>query len=221
MITTGLGIKLGGAVEALCAGHLFPALFLTMLVSILLGCGVVTPAAYTLVVIVTAPVLIRMGALPLAAHFFAFYFAIISALTPPVALASLAGASIAGANYWNTSVNAVKLALAGFILPFLIVYNPILLMEPMTSALTTLLVSMFAVPMGLICMVVGIHNHFLTEITSWERGLYILATLSLFGYCLTHSYLLFVPGALLFIGLMLLEWKKVRFQRRTKARLLM
>ncbi len=217
--TTGLGIRIGGAVEALAAGQLFLALVLTMLLSILLGCGVVTPAAYTLVVIVTAPVLVRMGVLPLAAHFFAFYFAIISALTPPVALASLAGAGIAGANYWKTSINAVKLALVGFILPFLIIYNPVLLMEPAGSVWSYLV--LLIIPMGLICMVVSVFNHFLTEITLWERGLYILATVGLLGYSFTHNYQLLGLGVLLCIGLMVREWRKVRTQRRIKAGLLM
>lgn len=212
---TGLGVRLGGAVEALCAGYLFPALVLTMLISMLLGCGVVVPAVYTIVAIVAAPVVVRMGVLPLAAHFFAFYFAIISAITPPVAVASMAGAAIAGGDFWKTSVNAIKLALVGFILPFLVVYNPVLLMEPAGSVWSAL--ALVTIPMGLVCMVVAVHNHFLTEITSWERGLYILATISLFGYCFTHSYLLLGPGVLLFIGLMVRERRKVRTQRRIKA----
>ena len=99
LITTGLGSKIAGLVELLSGGNLVVALILTMIVSLLLGCGVPTSAAYSLVAIVVIPSLIRMGVDPLAAHFFAFYFAVISAVTPPVALAALAGAGIAGAGF--------------------------------------------------------------------------------------------------------------------------
>jgi len=212
---TGLGIRLGGLVEVLSGGYLFPALVLTMLLSIVLGTGLVTPAAYMIAVLVVGPLLVKMGLPTMTAHFFVFYFAIISALTPPIALASLAGAGIAGGDFWRTSLNAVKLALVGFFIPFFIAYNPVLLLQPMEPLLATF--TLVAIPMGLICMVVGVFNHFLTEITFRERWLYILATLSLFGYCFIHNYLLFGVGVLLFIGLMALEWRKVRTQRRLEA----
>lgn len=130
MITTGLGTKIAGLVEILSAGNLVIALLVTMVVSIVLGCGVPTSAAYTLVAIVVVPIIIKMGVEPMSAHFFAFYFAVISALTPPVALAALAGAGIAKANYFKTSLSAAKLAISGFIIPFLIVFNPALVFKP-------------------------------------------------------------------------------------------
>lgn len=215
MTTTGLGIKLGGVVEALCAGNLLLALILTMLLTLMLGCGLVTPAAYAIAVLVVGPLLVKMGLKPITAHFFVFYFAVLSALTPPVALASLAGASIAGGNYWRTSLVAVKLALPGFLLPFLFVYNPVLLLQSMDQLLAIL--ALIALPGMIICSSVVLFNHFLTKITFWGRGLYTLASVSLFGFCITHSYLLFVSGILLFIGLMVQEWRKVRARRRIEA----
>lgn len=211
MTTTGLGIKLGGVVEALCGGNLFLALIITMLLTLLLGCGLVTPAAYAITVLVVGPVLIKMGIKPITAHFFVFYFAVISALTPPIALASLAGASIAGGNYWKTSFIAVKLAVVGFTIPFLFVYNPVLLLQSMDPLLATL--TLLAIPGLMICTVVAAFNQFLTKITLWERGLYSLASISLFGYCFTHSYLLFGVGILIFIGLMVMEGRRLKARR--------
>ncbi len=130
LITTGLGTKIAGLVTLLSGGNLIVALLVTMAVSLILGCGVPTSAAYGLVAIVVVPSIIRMGVLPLSAHFFAFYFAVISALTPPVALAALTTAAMAGADYVRTGLHAVKLAISGFLIPFLIVVNPVLLLRP-------------------------------------------------------------------------------------------
>ena len=110
LISTGLGTKIAGLVESLSGGNIIIALLITMFVSILLGCGCPTTAAYSLVAIVVVPALVSFGIEPISAHFFAFYFAIISALTPPVALAALAGAGIAGGTYFRTAINAFKLA---------------------------------------------------------------------------------------------------------------
>jgi len=100
-----------------------------MVVAIILGMGVPTTAAYAIAAAVVAPGLIRMGVLPLAAHMFIFYFAILSAITPPVALASFAAASMAGADMWRTSMIAVKLGLATFIVPFMFWLSPALLAQ--------------------------------------------------------------------------------------------
>ncbi len=212
---TGLGIKLGGIAETLSAGNLPLILLLTMLVSIVLGCGVVTTAAYAIVAIVIAPVLMKMGVLPLAAHFFVFYFAIISTITPPIALTSLAATGIAGSKYWPTALTAVKLAVTGFIIPFLVVYNTVLLMEPGSGSEWPFV--LIAIVMGLIVLVVSTHNYFLTRITPWQRLLYIIATVFLFGYAFTHIFLAFVIGASLFVGLMLLEWRNVKAQRLVES----
>ncbi len=129
LITTGLGGKIAGLVELLSAGNVHLALFMTMIVAIILGCGVPPAAAYSLVAIVVAPTLVKMGVPILSAHFFCFYFAIISAVTPPVALGALAGAGIAKAPYFSTAFKAFVLSLSGFIIPYLIVYNPVILLS--------------------------------------------------------------------------------------------
>jgi TRAP transporter 4TM/12TM fusion protein len=211
MTTTGLGIKLGGVVEALCGGNLFLALVLTMLLTLLLGCGLVTPAAYAIAVMVVGPILTKMGLKPMTAHFFVFYFACISALTPPVALASLAGASLAGANYWRTSFIAVKLAFIGFSIPFLFAYNPVLLLQPTDPLLDAL--ALIGIPGLIICTVVAVFNYFFTLITRWERALYALSSFSYFGFYFSHSYLLFAMGIGITSFLLVFEAKKLKRQR--------
>ncbi len=180
LITTGLGSKIAGLVELFSAGNLALALILTMFVSLLLGCGVPTAAAYSLVAIVVIPSLVRMGVEPISAHFFAFYFAVISAVTPPVALAALAGAGIAGAGFMRTSIEAFKLAIAGFIIPFLAVYNPAILMRPdgVLFAIGTAL----AVPIGLTTLTAAIYNCGLVPFRRVDRMVAVAATASLCGY---------------------------------------
>lgn len=129
LITTGLGNKLALMVQVLSGGHLFVALCLTMLVSLILGMGIPTTAAYSLVAIIVVPSLIAMHVAPLQAHFFAFYFAVVSALTPPVALAALTASGIAGGDYIKTSINAFRLGIPAFVIPYLIVYNPEMLFK--------------------------------------------------------------------------------------------
>ncbi|MEZ5908115.1 MAG: TRAP transporter fused permease subunit [Hyphomicrobiaceae bacterium] len=180
LITTGLGSKIAGLVELLSAGNLILALILTMVVSLILGCGVPTSAAYGLVAIVVVPALVKLGVAPLAAHFFAFYFAVISAVTPPVALASLAGAGIAGASYMRTSISAFKLAIAGFIIPFLVVFNPAVILEPENWVWAV--GSAVAIPVGLTALTAAIYNCGLTPFTRTERLMAALTAVMMSGY---------------------------------------
>ncbi len=110
------------------ASHLL-ALIFAMFISILLGMGMPTTAAYAVAASVVAPGLVQLGIEPLTAHFFVFYFAVVSAITPPVALASYAAAGISGANAMETSVASFRIGIAAFIVPFMFFYNSALLME--------------------------------------------------------------------------------------------
>ena len=125
LVTTGMGSKLANMVAYIANGQLFITLVLTMIVALILGCAVPPVAAYALCAIVVVPTMTQMGVALLPAHMFCFYFSIIGAITPPVGLACLAAAGIAGGDYWNTCWIAVKLAVIGFALPFMIVYNPV------------------------------------------------------------------------------------------------
>ena len=121
---TGLGIKMGDGLLSIAGGMLLPTLFFTMLTSLILGMGAPTTANYVITSTVAAPALIKFGVPVLAAHMFTFYFGIIADITPPVALAAMAGAAIAKSNPWWTGVNATKLAVAAFIVHYIFVFNP-------------------------------------------------------------------------------------------------
>lgn len=215
LYTTGLGPRFMHLVEAAAGGNLILALLMTMVLSIILGCGVPTVGAYILVALIVVPVLTRMGVPLIPAHFFVFYYAIIASLTPPIALAALAGAAIAGGNYWKTSVNSFILAIAGFILPYFFIFNPVFLLQG-GEALSGVL-SIIAAVIAMSALIAVIYNYFLAPISRLERAVYALCAVSSFLYVFTGSYILLALGILLFLGLMMLQWRKVRAQRRTKA----
>lgn len=126
---TGLGTKIAGIIVALSGGNLLLALLLTMLVTIFLGMGLPTTAAYIVTSSVVAPALINLGIIPIAAHLFIFYFACLSAITPPVAIAAYAAAGLSGANPNTTGFTAFRLGLAAFIVPYMFVFSNALLMQ--------------------------------------------------------------------------------------------
>ena len=125
---TGIGTRLPATILPLAEQSLFLALVLIMVSSIVLGMGLPSAVCYLLLATLIGPVLGNLGVVPLAAHFFIFYFGMMSMVTPPVALAGYAAASIAGTNIMRTSVAAFRFALVGFTLPYMFVYRPELLM---------------------------------------------------------------------------------------------
>jgi TRAP transporter 4TM/12TM fusion protein len=127
---TGAILALGSAVLKLSGGYLFTTLLLTMLVSLIMGMGLPTTACYVLTSAVAAPALMRLGVIPFAAHMFVFYFGIISTITPPVAIGAYAAAGISGADPAKTGWAGMRLAIAGFIVPFMFVYSPDILITP-------------------------------------------------------------------------------------------
>ena len=130
---TGLASKLITGIVAVSQNSMFIALVLTMLCCIVLGMGVPTTANYCIMAATCAPILIKMGLPAVSAHFFVFYFGIVADITPPVALAAYAGSAIAKSNPMKTGVNATKLAIAAFIVPYIFAYNPALLFENLTG----------------------------------------------------------------------------------------
>lgn len=139
---TGLGLKLGAGLVTLAGGKLFLTLVFTMLASIILGMGAPTTANYLITSTITAGAIIQLGVQPLAAHMFAFYFGIIADVTPPVALAAIAGAAIAKAKPMKTAVNATKLAIGAFIIPYMFVYNSqMLLLDAKWGSVIMIIVS--------------------------------------------------------------------------------
>lgn len=144
---TGVGLKLATALLDLAQGKMIPAMFFTMITSLILGMGVPTTANYVITSTIAAPALVQMKVPVLAAHMFAFYFGIVADVTPPVALAAYAGSGIAGSDPIKTGVTAAKLAIAAFVVPYIFVLAPQLLMINATPV--TILVAMITAIVGM------------------------------------------------------------------------
>lgn len=163
---TGVGARFSSLLLGLAGVSQLLALFFAMLISILLGMGMPTTAAYAVAASVVAPGLINIGIQPLVAHFFVFYFAVMSAITPPVALASYAAAGISGDNAMKTSITSFKVGLAAFIVPFMFFYSPAMLMEgtPMQIARVAITASI-----GIFMLSATVQAWFFGSIKAWQR----------------------------------------------------
>lgn len=164
---TGLGLKLGNGLVTMAGGNLILTLIFTMITSLILGMGAPTTANYIITSTIAAPAIMKLGVPALAAHMFTFYFGIIADVTPPVALAAFAGSAIAGSDPLKTGVNASKIAIAAFIIPYIFVLNPALLLIDTTALeivqiLITSLIGMFAVG-------VAVEGYFLTKVNPLFR----------------------------------------------------
>ena len=164
---TGLANVLINGIVALANGKVFIALFLTMLCCIVLGMGVPTTANYCIMAATCAPILVRMGVPMVAAHFFVFYFGIVADLTPPVALAAYAGAAIAGANPMKTALQATKLAIGAFIVPYIFALNPAMLFVDTTAGEVILIVITSLI--GMFGVASGLEGYMFRTAAWWER----------------------------------------------------
>ena len=164
---TGLANVLINGIVALANGKVIIALFLTMLCCIVLGMGVPTTANYCIMAATCAPILVRMGVPVVAAHFFVFYFGIVADLTPPVALAAYAGAAIAGANPMKTALQATKLAIGAFIVPYIFALNPAMLFVDTTASEVILIVITSLI--GMFGVAAGLEGYLLRKTSWWER----------------------------------------------------
>jgi TRAP transporter 4TM/12TM fusion protein len=163
---TGIGGKLAMMIFNLSQGNLFIALILTMIITLILGMGLPTVAAYIVCASVVAPALTQVGVERLAAHMFIFYFACISAITPPVALASYAAAAIAGASLWAVGLTAVRIGLTAYIIPYMFVYGPPLLAK---GSFLEIIWAIITACIGVTCFAGGIQGWLLKKATVLER----------------------------------------------------
>ena len=155
---------------------LLPALMLTMVAGMILGMGIPTTPAYIIMTALLVPAIVKLGVIVPAAHMFAFYFAILSAITPPVALAVFAASGIAKSDLWRTGWSAVKIGAAGFIVPYMFVYEPSLLM---IGPWQTILASCTTAIIGVLLFSGGLHQFFITATNRWQRPMLIIAGLLL------------------------------------------
>jgi TRAP transporter 4TM/12TM fusion protein len=186
---TGLGISFTQLVVGLAQNTLLLALILTMLAGIVLGMGIPTTPAYIIMAALLIPALVKLGVNKPAAHMFAFYFAILSAITPPVALAVYAASGLAKSDIWKTGWAAMRIGAAGFIVPFLFVYEPALLMldpaligkskDLVTAGPLQILQSSITAGIGCLLLAAGLHGYLLAPAPLWQRAGLVAAALML------------------------------------------
>nr|WP_299246104.1 TRAP transporter permease [uncultured Halomonas sp.] len=195
---TGVGSRFSSLLLGLAGFSQLLALVFAMCISILLGMGMPTTAAYAVAASVVAPGLIDIGIQPLIAHFFVFYFAVVSAITPPVALASYAAAGISGANAMQTSVTSFKIGLAAFIVPFMFFYSPAMLMEG--SWLQILRVGLTAT-LGIVLLAASVQGWFFGPVKAPIRLLLLVGAV-----CMIYGGLLSdLAGLVIGIGIFLMQ----------------
>jgi TRAP transporter 4TM/12TM fusion protein len=173
---TGLGISFTQFVVALSQNLLPIALLLTAVAGIILGLGLPTTPSYIVMVALLVPALVKLGAVTPAAHMFAFYFAILSAITPPVALAVFAAASLAKTSMWDAGWAAMRIGAAGYIVPFMFVYEPALLM---IGPWYVTAVALASAVVGVIALAASLHGYLLAALSMWQRAVLFVAAILL------------------------------------------
>lgn len=199
---TGVGLKLASGLLELSGGMLLPTMFFTMITAIILGMGVPTTANYVITSTIAAPALVQMGVPVLAAHMFVFYFGIIADVTPPVALAAYAGAGISGGNALKTGVNASKLAIAAFIIPYIFVLSPVILM--MEGTAVDLLLSTVTALIGMVALSSALIGYLADNCRTPERILLVVGGLLM----IKPGLLTDVVGIAIFVIILLFQQKR-------------
>lgn len=201
---TGIGLKLASALIALSGNVLIIMLFMVMITSILLGMGVPTTANYVITSTIAAPALVQIGVPLLAANMFVFYFGIVADITPPVALAAFAGAAISGGNPLKTGINATKLAIAAFLIPYIFVLNPVMLMIDATFAKIAFVI--LTSVMGMVGVSAAMIGYYITKPTIIERvGLFIGGLALIYPTLITDA-----AGLIILTAVTLYQYKKSR-----------
>lgn len=201
---TGLGLAFANTIVSMAGGLLLPTLFFTMIASILLGMGLPTTAKYIILATMAAPALTQLGVDILAAHLFILYFGVIADVTPPVALAAYAGAGIAGGNSFRTGLTALRLALAGFIIPFVFALDPTILF--IDTTVVKLIIAVITACIGVVGLGAAVQGHLLTHTHLHERALLAVSALTLLVPGVLSDF-----GGLIAFGLViLLQWGRSR-----------
>jgi TRAP transporter 4TM/12TM fusion protein len=189
---------------------LFYTLLMTAVVCVLLGCGVPTTANYIIMVTIAAPALGMLGVAPLVAHFFVFYFGVLADITPPVALAAYAGASMAGADPFKTGNTAFRLGLAKALVPFVFVYSPAMLIMTKDFTWPAFIETTVGCAVGIVMLAVALTGYGLARLAAWERVLLGFASVLVISPSRTATLLglaLAVPVA----------WRQLAAWRRAMA----
>lgn len=216
---TGIGTRLPAAILPLAEENLFLALALIMVSSLVLGMGLPSAVVYLLLATLVGPVLGQLGVVPLAAHLFIFYFGMMAMVTPPVALAAYAAASVAGSEIMKTSWAAFRFALVGFTLPYIFIYRPELLLLSVEGHLPPLFDIAAAIGIavaGILLFAGAIAGFLFSRTPAVERALFFVASALMLAPGPTvivlgmHVHLLDASGVLLAIPLLVSNWRRGR-----------
>ncbi|TCJ14850.1 TRAP transporter permease [Rubrobacter taiwanensis] len=208
---TGFGLKLANAIVAVGGEVLFFSLIFTMLAAIMLGVGLPSIPAYIITVTVAAPALVELGVEPLTAHFFVFYFGIFANLTPPVALAAFAASGLSGGSPMRTGFIALKLAIAGFIVPYMFVYSDALLLSN-AEGLEALPVAATAI-VGVLMLAVAVEGYLFSTVAWPLRALLAAAAILM----LNPNFLTDAAGITVAFAVLLWQWRKGRREQEESA----
>jgi len=173
---TGIGLKFSGLIVNLSSGMILPALVMTLVGCIIMGMGMPTAAAYIMAATLLGPALAKLGIPVLAAHMFIYYFAILSMLTPPVALSAYVASGVAGSDLTKTGWKAFQLSLAGFLIPFAFVYNPSMLFIGSLGDTVWITITSIA---GVAALAASITGHLSADLLGWERVALLVCSLAL------------------------------------------
>ncbi len=205
---TGLGLKLANGLIDLAGGYLLPTLFFTMITSLILGMGAPTTANYIITSTIAAPALILLKVHPLAAHMFVFYFGIVADLTPPVALAAYAGSGIAKSDPMKTGFTSTKLAIGAFIVPYIFVLNPAMLL--VNTTVWNLTQNLVTAACGMFGLGVTMIGYCLTTMSWYERVWFAVG-----GLLLVNPGTVSDASGLSMLALGLLyQWHKSKAQKK-------
>jgi TRAP transporter 4TM/12TM fusion protein len=208
---TGIDILFPAMVGALSHGILLVALLLIALVTIILGCGIPPFASYMTVAMLCAPVLTKLGVPVIQTHFFLFFFAVSALITPPVAMTAMVAAPIAAASYIKTSIESVKAGVIAWLLPFLVIWIPGLVLQPQepVEMATKLIASVITV----LLLQVSITGYYFTELNVSEKSISWLSGLALVAFIAIGNYILLAIGLMLGILLTLWQYRKRKLIR--------
>lgn len=173
---TGAALAFGGMIVGLAGGSLLVTMLLIFVVVSILGTGIPTTAAYVIAVTIGAAAMGNLGVMVLAAHLFVFYYAVLSDITPPDAVTAFAAANLAGSEMMSTGVEAFKLGIAGFLVPFAFVYQPALLLQGSWLAIAK---AFILTAVGVVCLAAALIGFTSRPLSGWQRGALALAAVLL------------------------------------------
>jgi len=178
MGATGIALKVGDVILGFTRGNLLLTLIATMLLSMVLGMGMPTTASYVMASAVAAPALILLGGKAIDVHFFVFFYAVLSSVTPPVCVGAYTAAGIAGSDPNKTAFASIKLALAGFIVPFVFIYSPDIMLTNVTSWPVTLF-AIFTACAGVYGLAIATEGFIVRPVPLWGRALALIGAINL------------------------------------------